>query len=113
MTGGSSSKNTNRRTSDKDPASTPHSAADEAKIPGKRLTSEQEARLKSLTGFTHRQLYNRRGWHSERGVATLLEPGDIIEEIHPTHLVIRTPEGARQTLYNLEKETPFLKKSHS
>lgn len=110
MTGGSKSKITLRRTSDREPGAPATPSEDEGKIPRKKLTQEQETQLLELTGFSRPQLYNRRGWHSERGLATLLDAGDVIEEIHPTHVVIRTAEGSRQTLYNLDRETPFLKK---
>ncbi|TPW08464.1 MAG: hypothetical protein FD129_2436 [bacterium] len=110
MTGGSKSKITLRRTSDRGPGSLVAPSEEDGKIPRKKLTQEQETQLLELTGFSRPQLYNRRGWHSERGLATLLDAGDVIEEIHSTHVIIRTAEGSRQTVYNLERETPFLKK---
>lgn len=108
MTSGSKSKTTNRRTSDKQPEAPP--VSDDTRIPGRKLTADDESRLIQVTGFTRKQLYNRRGWHSERGVATMLEAGDTIESIDENHVVIRTAAGTVQTVYNLEKETPFLKR---
>ncbi len=111
MTPASKSKNTNRRTSDQTAeASEP---AEEDQIPGRKLTRAQEAQLMEKTGFSRGQLYNRRGWHSEKGLAAMMDSDDNVVEVHETHVVIQTSSGAVQTLYNLEKETPFLKRLKS
>lgn len=81
---------------------------DPRKLGSKRISEDEEAALLAA-GFTKSQLYNRRGGLVERGLASLLEPGDAIESIEPGRVLIRTKEGSHQTFWNLNQTQDFLR----
>ena len=81
---------------------------DPRKLGSKRISTEEEDALLAA-GFTRGQLYNRRGGLVERGLASLLEPGDVIEAIETGKVLIRTKEGVIQTFWNLTQPQPFLR----
>jgi len=82
--------------------------ASDAKMRSKLISDDVEERLIAVTGLSKSDLYNRRGGLAERGLAALLEPGDRIVEILPDHVVIETKDGTRQTVWNMNRELPFL-----
>lgn len=76
---------------------------------GSRLIDAQtEKQLIEVGGFTRKQLYNRRGTPSERGLVTLLEKDDQILEVLPGCVRIKSREGTVQTFYNLDSPQDFL-----
>jgi hypothetical protein len=82
---------------------------DPRRMMSKWIDDATEKRLLEA-GFSRKQLYNRRGSPSDRGLASLMEPGDKIIEVLPGMCRIQTREGTIQTYYSLEQDHPFLKK---
>ncbi len=81
--------------------------------PPVRLGKFDEQTMKLMmkrTGFSRQALFNRRGNLSRKGVEALLEKGDRIVEVTETHVVVETVDGARQTIWNLDKDLPFYRR---
>ena len=84
-------------------------AEDPKRLQSRLIDAETEKRLIEVGGFTKKQLFNRRGTPSERGLGSLLEKDDTILEILPGQVRIKTREGTVQTFYNLDAPQAFLK----
>ena len=81
---------------------------DHRKLSSKHISPEMDKQLSEIGGFSRKQLYNRRGGPTDKGLALLLEPGDELIEVVPGRARIKTREGTVQTFYNLEQPHDFL-----
>jgi hypothetical protein len=85
-------------------------ADDQKKLRSKWISEDLEKRLIEQGGFSKPKLYNRRGSLSERGLASLMEQGDNVQDVKPGEIRIQTREGTVQTFYDLEAEHDWLRR---
>ena len=90
------------------PAQEKRKAEESERLSSGRIDPATERKLIEVSGFTRRQLYNRRGALWEKGLAAVLDSTDTVVGATEQGALIKTREGTQQTFYNLDRPQPFL-----